>query len=171
MWPQPPQPLSEPSGLMSLQLEPVPEMSTIPPGERARGLSVAKGPNRAAASHWEKYDRNQPHSGGITTQPPRTNSPLASCPGDRGRTWLPANQTSNYLGFTEYLMPEMMADPVLIVTICTINHTDIDPLLLHEGNKTLPQLFKDGRAVKPENRPVSFLRSHKLALAGLGLIM
>lgn len=36
MWPQPPQPLSEPSGLISLQLEPVPEMSTMPPGERAQ---------------------------------------------------------------------------------------------------------------------------------------
>lgn len=67
-------------------------------------------------------------------------------------------------------MLEIMADPVLIVTISTINHTDIDPLLLHEGSKTLPQLFKDGRAVKPEHRPISFLRSHKLALAGLGLI-
>ena len=37
MWPQPPQPLSEPSGLMSLQLEPVPEMSTIPPGKGTGG--------------------------------------------------------------------------------------------------------------------------------------
>ena len=37
MWPQPPQPLSEPSGLMSLQLEPVPEMSTIPPGKGKGG--------------------------------------------------------------------------------------------------------------------------------------
>lgn len=44
MWPQPPQPLSEPSGLMSLQLEPVPEMSTIPPGERAWEAQWGQGP-------------------------------------------------------------------------------------------------------------------------------
>lgn len=55
-------------------------------------------------------------------------------------------------------MPEIMADPVLTVTISTINHIDVDPPLLHEESKALPQLFKDGKTVKPEHRPVSFLR-------------
>lgn len=48
IWPQPPQPLSEPSGLMSLQLEPVPEMSTIPPGERAREAQCGQGPEQSS---------------------------------------------------------------------------------------------------------------------------
>lgn len=48
IWPQPPQPLSEPSGLMSLQLEPVPEMSTIPPGERAREAQCSQGPEQSS---------------------------------------------------------------------------------------------------------------------------
>lgn len=33
MWPQPPQPTCEPSGLTSLQFEPVPEIRTTPPAE------------------------------------------------------------------------------------------------------------------------------------------
>lgn len=48
IWPQPPQPLSEPSGLMSLQLEPVPEMSTMPPGERAREAQCGQGPAQSS---------------------------------------------------------------------------------------------------------------------------
>lgn len=48
IWPQPPQPLSEPSGLMSLQLEPVPEMSTIPPGERAQEAQCGQGPEQSS---------------------------------------------------------------------------------------------------------------------------
>lgn len=35
MWPQPPQPTCEPSGLTNLQLEPVPEIKTMPPAETA----------------------------------------------------------------------------------------------------------------------------------------
>lgn len=42
MCPQPPQPVCEPSGLMSLQLEPVPEISTMPPaGGTALGTPPA----------------------------------------------------------------------------------------------------------------------------------
>lgn len=33
MWPQPPQPICEPSGLTNLQLEPVPDIKTTPPAE------------------------------------------------------------------------------------------------------------------------------------------
>ena len=36
MWPQPPQPICEPSGFTNLQLEPVPDISTTPPTERRR---------------------------------------------------------------------------------------------------------------------------------------
>lgn len=73
MWPQPPQPLSEPSGLMSLQLEPVPEMSTIPPGERAHGAQCGQRTAHSArtASNGRK-DKHQPGPG-IATQPCREN--------------------------------------------------------------------------------------------------
>lgn len=36
MWPQPPQPICEPSGLTNLQLEPVPDINTTPPAEKKR---------------------------------------------------------------------------------------------------------------------------------------
>ena len=75
MWPQPPQPLSEPSGLMSLQLEPVPEMSTIPPRERAQEAQRGQGPARSTQLLTEERGQT-PAPGsppGLTTQSCRDN--------------------------------------------------------------------------------------------------
>lgn len=68
MCPQPPQPVSDPSGLMSLQLEPVPEIRTMPPCRvRAGGKgdgAVAPSPASAGPPH-----RHLPRGGGAKLSP------------------------------------------------------------------------------------------------------